>query len=297
MCGINGMFACSAAAPRVDAEELVRTRDAMAARGPDGAGAWVAEDGRAALASRRLAILDLSPRGAQPMAGAAGRVQIAFNGEIYNFLELRAALKARGSTSSRCDTEVVLALYLRDGAAMLARLRGMFGLAIWDGRDADRPRLLLARDPFGIKPLYYSTAGGDAAFASQVKALTAGGAVVPPGGPGGTGPGSCSWGSVPDPLHHPARRASPAGRAFPGRRSGAPVRAAGVRRRAWRFGPTPRAARSGGRTRRGRRPPPPRRRPWRGKMPAWPRSRTRSGRTWCPTCRWRSSCRPGWTRG
>jgi asparagine synthase (glutamine-hydrolysing) len=200
MCGINGMFACTAAAPRVDAGELVRTRDAMAARGPDGAGAWVAADGRAALASRRLAILDLSPRGAQPMAAAAGRVQIVFNGEIYNFLELRAELEAAGVRfHSRCDTEVVLALYLRDGAAMLAGLRGMFGLAIWDGRDAERPRLLLARDPFGIKPLYYSTAGGMLRFASQVKALTAGGAVSRQVDPAGLA-GFLLWGSVPEPF-------------------------------------------------------------------------------------------------
>jgi asparagine synthase (glutamine-hydrolysing) len=200
MCGINGMFALTAAASRVDPEELVRTRDAMAARGPDGAGAWVSADGRAALASRRLAILDLSPRGAQPMAAAAGRVQIVFNGEIYNFLALRAELEGAGVRfASRCDTEVVLALYLRQGTAMLARLRGMFGLAIWDSRDGEHPRLLLARDPFGIKPLYYSTAGGLLRFASQVKALTAGGAISRQVDPAGLA-GFLLWGSVPEPF-------------------------------------------------------------------------------------------------
>jgi asparagine synthase (glutamine-hydrolysing) len=194
------MFALTAAAPRADCEELLRTRDAMAARGPDGAGAWLAEDGRAALASRRLAILDLSVRGAQPMAGAGGRVRIVFNGEIYNFLALRSALEADGVRfDSRCDTEVVLALYLRHGAGMLPLLRGMFGLAIWDGRDAERQRLLLARDPFGIKPLYYSTRGGVLRFASQVKALTAGGEVSRQADPAGLA-GFLLWGSVPEPF-------------------------------------------------------------------------------------------------
>ena len=97
-----------------------------------------------ALASRRLAILDLSEAGAQPMASADGRFRIVINGEIYNFAELRRELEARGCRfRSRSDTEVVLALYARDGAAMLSRLRGMFGLAIWDDREktpAPRPR-------------------------------------------------------------------------------------------------------------------------------------------------------------
>jgi asparagine synthase (glutamine-hydrolysing) len=199
MCGINGIFCLDRRAPPIDRAELVRTREAMRSRGPDGAGAWVAADGRAGLASRRLAILDLSPAGDQPMAGAGGRVQVALNGEIYNFRRLRAELEAAGCRfRGQGDTEVVLALYLRQAEAMLPRLRGMFALAIWDGRDAARPRLLLARDRFGIKPLYYALGGGQLRFASQVKALEAGGAVSPEVDPAGLA-GFLLWGSVPEP--------------------------------------------------------------------------------------------------
>src|SRR5580693_7068306 len=138
MCGINGILSLAPGAPPVDREELLRTRDAMTARGPDAAGAWIADDGRAGLAARRLAILDLSPAGAQPMAAAAGDVQIVFNGEIYNFHQLRDELAAKGvHFRSRSDTEVILALYLAHGEALLPRLRGMFALAIWDGRRPD----------------------------------------------------------------------------------------------------------------------------------------------------------------
>src|SRR6476619_7371845 len=154
MCGINGIVSLGPEAPPVDREELLRTRESMTARGPDDAGAWVSVDGRVGLASRRLAILDLSPAGAQPMASADGAIQLVMNGEIYNFRELRAGLEAEGCRfRSESDTEVVLALYLRHGDAFLGLLRGMFGLALWDGHER---RLLLARDPLGIKPLYYS---------------------------------------------------------------------------------------------------------------------------------------------
>src|ERR1700686_3352980 len=176
MCGINGIFSYSAAAPPIDREELLRTREAMTSRGPDAAGTWVSADGRAALASRRLAILDLSPTGPQPMAGEGGRVQLVINGEIYNFRQLRAELEAAGwRFRGSGDTETVLALYLRHGEAMLPRLRGMFGLAIWDERPGHPPRLLLARDPMGIKPLYYSTgpAGSPGSATSAVSASTA----------------------------------------------------------------------------------------------------------------------------
>jgi asparagine synthase (glutamine-hydrolysing) len=223
MCGINGIVSLAGAGP-IDREELLRTREAMAARGPDGAGAWVSADGRVGLASRRLAILDLSPAGAQPMASdgqagaAAGAVQVVLNGEIYNFRELRAGLEAEGYRfRGHSDTEVVLALYLRHGEALLPLLRGMFGLAIWDGH---RRRLLLARDPLGIKPLYYSAGtagdGGDGAFrfASQVKALDAGGAISPEIDPAGLA-GFLLWGSVPEPWTiRRAVRALPAGHAL-----------------------------------------------------------------------------------
>ena len=105
MCGINGILRLDRSAPAVDRGELVRTRDAMASRGPDGAGEWIAADGRIGLGHRRLAILDLSPAGAQPMASKDGRYRLVFNGEIYNFRELRAKLEAVGVIfETRSDT-------------------------------------------------------------------------------------------------------------------------------------------------------------------------------------------------
>ncbi|HEX9943784.1 MAG TPA: asparagine synthase (glutamine-hydrolyzing) [Thermoanaerobaculia bacterium] len=197
MCGINGILRLSESAPPIDRDELLRTREAMASRGPDGAGAWVSDDGRVALASRRLAILDLSEAGAQPMASDDGRFRIVLNGEIYNFAELRRELASEGVRSrSQSDTEVVLALYAREGAAMLARLRGMYGLAVWDDREKT---LLLARDPLGIKPLYVSAEGGCLRFASQVKALERGGAISRDADPAGL-TGFLLWGSVPEPF-------------------------------------------------------------------------------------------------
>jgi len=208
MCGINGILRLSETAPPLDRDELLRTRDAMTSRGPDGAGLWMSDDGRAALASRRLAILDLSAAGAQPMGFEDGRFQAVLNGEIYNFRELRHELEAEGRFRSRSDTEVVLALYARHGAAMLSRLRGMYGLAIWDDREK---ALLLARDPLGIKPLYLSAEGGCLRFASQVKALERGGAVSREVDPAGLA-GFLLWGSVPEPLTiRRAVRALPAG--------------------------------------------------------------------------------------
>jgi asparagine synthase (glutamine-hydrolysing) len=209
MCGINGILRLADSVPPVDGDELLRTRDAMTTRGPDGCGAWIADDGRVGLASRRLAILDLSAAGAQPMASADGRFRLVMNGEIYNFLELRRELEAQGvSFRSRSDTEVVLALYACEGTAMLSRLRGMFGLAIWDERERT---LLLARDPLGIKPLYVSTAGGSLRFASQVKALERGGAISRETDPAGVA-GFLLWGAVPEPFTiRKAVRALPAG--------------------------------------------------------------------------------------
>jgi asparagine synthase (glutamine-hydrolysing) len=209
MCGINGILRLSDRAAAIDRDELLRTRDAMAARGPDGAGAWTSSDGRVALASRRLAILDLSAAGAQPMASADGRFHIVINGEIYNFAELRRELEGEGVRfRSHSDTEVVLALYAREGAAMLGRLRGMYGLAIWDDRDKS---LLLARDPLGIKPLYLAIEAESLRFASQVKALEAGGAVSREVDLSGLA-GFLLWGSVPEPLTiRRAIRALPAG--------------------------------------------------------------------------------------
>ena len=155
MCGINAIFAYSAAAPPVDPRELLVCREAMRFRGPDAADSWLSDDGRAGLGHRRLAIIDLSPGGAQPMQ-RDGNV-ITFNGEIYNYEELRADLQKRGVPfTSHSDTEVLLKLYELEGEAMLPKLRGMFAFAIWDSK---RRRMFMARDPYGIKPLYYADDG------------------------------------------------------------------------------------------------------------------------------------------
>ena len=138
----------------MDPEEVARLRDTMRHRGPDGEGLWRRpQRGDVVLGHRRLAIVDLSAAGRQPMANEDGTVQVTFNGEIYNHAELRAELERRGHRfRSRCDTEVLVHLYEEHGAAMVHRLVGMFAFAIWDERDE---QLLLARDRLGIKPLYW----------------------------------------------------------------------------------------------------------------------------------------------
>ena len=144
-------------------------------RGPDDEGVWTAAHGCAGFAHTRLSILDLTAAGRQPMQSPDGRLTITFNGEIYNFQELRRSLEQRGATfRTRTDTEVILAAYALEGAACFSTLRGMFALAIWD--EADRT-CVLARDRFGIKPLYYHAADGRLTFASEVRALLASGAV------------------------------------------------------------------------------------------------------------------------
>lgn len=197
MCGIAGIYAYHYAANPVDQDELVRVRDSMAARGPDGAGAWRSDNGRCALAHRRLSIIDLTEAGAQPMASADGRYVVTFNGEIYNYQALRSLLEARGRVfRSRSDTEVLLHLYAEKGEAMVHDLRGMFAFAIWD---CLRQTLFLARDPYGIKPLYYADDGWTFRFASQVKALIAAGAISSDPEPAGI-VGFYLFGSVPEPF-------------------------------------------------------------------------------------------------
>lgn len=176
MCGVAGIFAYHYAANTVDRDELRRVRDHMAARGPDGSGEWFSADGRMALGHRRLSIIDLSSGGAQPMQNADGSLVISFNGEIYNYRALRQKLEASGvQFRSQSDTEVILHLYAEKGVEMLHDLRGMFAFALWD---ANKKALLLARDPYGIKPLYYADDGWTCRVASQVKALLAGGKVA-----------------------------------------------------------------------------------------------------------------------
>lgn len=208
MCGLAAILAQDGAPP-VDAEELLRIRERMIARGPDGAGLWLGAEGRIGLAHRRLAIIDLAESGAQPMASDDGRLVIVFNGEIYNFRELRAELEAQGvQFRSHSDTEVILALYARDGIAMLPRLRGMFALALWDKTGGG---LLLARDGFGIKPLYIADDGKTLRAASQVKALLAGGGIATRADPAGHA-GFFLWGHVPEPhTLYKGIRALPAG--------------------------------------------------------------------------------------
>ncbi len=197
MCGVNGIFAYHPAAGVPQQSELLNTRDFMRARGPDGKGEWSSEDGRCLLGHRRLSIIDTSDRAAQPMVSGDGKLAITFNGEIYNYRQLRAELVSRGAVfKTQSDTEVLLQLYSREGQAMVHRLRGMFAFAIWDGR---RNGLFLARDPYGIKPLYIANDGWTFRFASQVKALLAGAGVSRDPEPAGI-VGFAIFGSVPEPF-------------------------------------------------------------------------------------------------
>lgn len=210
MCGIAGIIQYRALAGLlVDRAELRRMRDAMAVRGPDGSSEWISEDGTVGLAHRRLAIIDLDARAAQPMTSVDGTLTIVFNGEIYNYRELRRELERHGAVfRTESDTEVLLHLYRAQGEAMVERLRGMFALAIWDSTTRI---LFLARDPFGIKPLYLADDGRTLRFASQVKALAAGGVVSAEPSAAGVA-GFYLWGHVPEPWTYLAAvRALPAG--------------------------------------------------------------------------------------
>ncbi len=168
MCGISGLVNCG------DRETLGRMTSVQAHRGPDDAGLWEQRfpDGTyIGLGSRRLAIIDLSPSGHMPMCNEDRTVWITYNGEIYNFGELRRELQSKGHHfASDTDTEVVLHLYEEEGPDCVKRLNGMFAFAICDLRSG-RPTLFLARDHFGVKPFYYSQQGRRFAFASEIKAL------------------------------------------------------------------------------------------------------------------------------
>lgn len=165
MCGICGLLSLDGATPP-DPAQLRAMRDALAHRGPDGEGEHLG--GPVALGARRLALVDLE-HGDQPIANEDGTIHVVLNGEIYNHGALRQGLQRAGHRfATRCDTEVLVHLYEEHGPAMVERLRGMFAFALWDGRNG---RLLLARDPFGIKPLLYAADGRRLAFASELKAL------------------------------------------------------------------------------------------------------------------------------
>jgi asparagine synthase (glutamine-hydrolysing) len=170
MCGICGVVSLrppGAHEVPIDVESVVRMRDAMTHRGPDDEGLYVGSG--VAFGHRRLSIIDVSGS-RQPMSTPDETMWITYNGEIYNFQELRAELERRGvAFRTKGDTEVVLRAYELYGEAAIERFRGMFAFAIWDGR---RRRLVLARDPLGIKPLYVTqTADGLLLFASEIRAL------------------------------------------------------------------------------------------------------------------------------
>ena len=170
--------------------------DSMRNRGPDGAGSWIGDDARVGFAHRRLAIIDPTAASDQPMISADGSLTIVFNGEIYNYAALRASLEAKGHRfRTRGDTEVLLQMYQEYGDAMLPQLRGMYAFAIWDSRTR---RLFMARDPLGIKPLYYCTVDGVLYFSSQVRTLQP---LLTKQTPDPVGQvGFLVWGSVPEPY-------------------------------------------------------------------------------------------------
>jgi asparagine synthase (glutamine-hydrolysing) len=165
MCGLAGAVSLKRTPIRDLDRALWTMSELIAHRGPDGQGFWQEPGSMCGLAHRRLAVIDLSPSGHQPMTAPDGTV-ISYNGEIYNYLELRDELKCGWRFRSRSDTETILAAYARWGTDCLMHLRGMFAFALWDGE-----RLFAARDRFGIKPFYYAVVGEVLYFASEIKAL------------------------------------------------------------------------------------------------------------------------------
>jgi asparagine synthase (glutamine-hydrolysing) len=169
MCGIAGIIDYAAHNPSFDAALLKRMSDIIAHRGPDDDGHWISPNRKAGFTFRRLAIIDLSRNGHQPMSTPDGRFTIVFNGEIYNHRALRTELEAKGyQYRSNSDTETILYGFAEWGEAVLQKMVGMWGLAIWDDQ---RQELFCARDRIGIKPLYYTLQGGRFVFASEIKAI------------------------------------------------------------------------------------------------------------------------------
>ncbi|CCQ72029.1 asparagine synthase (glutamine-hydrolyzing) [Magnetospira sp. QH-2] len=196
MCGINAIFAYRDEAPPVNRRELRTVRDRMARRGPDGSGDWVSPDKRVGLGHRRLSIIDITSDGDQPMGLYGGKYRIVFNGEIYNYQAIRERMQAEGRLfRTTSDTEVLLHLYDKYGPEMVHHLRGMFAFALWD---EEKQGLLLARDGFGVKPLYLSDNGRCLRVASQVKALMVGGGIDKSPNPAGH-VGFFLFGYVPEP--------------------------------------------------------------------------------------------------
>jgi asparagine synthase (glutamine-hydrolysing) len=169
MCGIAGAFSFEPHAQAADATLISRLDESQRRRGPDGDGLWSSSDGRIAFGHRRLAIIDTGQHGAQPMSDTTGRWTITFNGEIYNYRALRHELERLGcGFLTNSDTEVLINVVAHWGEAGLRKLRGMYAFALWDGQERE---LWLARDPYGIKPLYVSERNGILWFASQARSL------------------------------------------------------------------------------------------------------------------------------
>src|SRR5262245_28209079 len=157
MCGFAGAMSFRSSPFAVTPEYIVRLRDTVAHRGPDGTGVWIDATRRIGLGHRRLSIIDLSPLASQPMHSADGRLTIVFNGEIYNHADIRRELTGAGRTlwgTDHSDTEVILQAFDAWGIACVERFHGMFAFALWDARER---QLWLVRDRIGIKPLYHST--------------------------------------------------------------------------------------------------------------------------------------------
>jgi len=196
MCGIAGFvvppgYSTNKQLQRNAVQQMIAC---MSARGPDAEGLWAGEG--VVLGHRRLAVIDLDSRSNQPMIFADGRYVLVFNGEIYNYRQLRAELESLGEIfRTTSDSEVLLVLYARMGERMLPRLRGMFAFAIWDSQLRE---LFLARDPYGIKPLYYAQTKEGMLFASQVRGLIASNLISTEIEPAGVA-GFYLWGTVPEP--------------------------------------------------------------------------------------------------
>src|SRR5689334_5201071 len=195
MCGIAGVFSWSSAGAFDVTRTAADLRAALAHRGPDGEGSFT--DQGLLMVHRRLAIIDPTSGGRQPMRTPDGRYCLVYNGEIYNYRELRADLERAGVRfASASDTEVLLALVVRDGIAALHRARGMFALALWD---RDERSLTVARDRYGIKPLYIAASSGRVAFASEIGALRRASLVEREVSPAGV-LAFVAWSYIPSPL-------------------------------------------------------------------------------------------------
>jgi asparagine synthase (glutamine-hydrolysing) len=197
MCGIAGAVAFGAQSGPISRDVILRLNALQHRRGPDGEGLWAADDNRVVLGHRRLAIIDTGSGGAQPMSDASGRWIITFNGEIYNYRELRLELERAGRVfRSSSDTEVLINAMAHWGEAGLRKLRGMYAFALWDKQERE---LWLARDPYGIKPLYVSETLGTVWFASQARPLSSAAPVDTRRDPAAVS-GFYLWGYVPEPF-------------------------------------------------------------------------------------------------